>query len=82
MSASALIKAIQIVTDGNQTKFAKALTGYTGEKVSQQIVNYWTKGGNGCSERFASPIEELTQGEVTKEELCPDFHWPRKEKAA
>lgn len=81
MSSEVLKKAIQIVTRGNQAKFARLLSEHTGEDVRQQYVNYWLR-NNGCIPHYAGPISELTNYKVTPEQLCPTFNWPKQKDQA
>ena len=82
-----LEKAIQIISDGNQAKFARMVSEINDSPLSQQLVNFWLdeKRPNNkkrCGPQFAVAIAKLTNGEVTEHELRPDVFPPQKERAA
>lgn len=71
---SPLEKAIQIIAAGNQSEFARVLTSHSKSKrpLSQQLVSYWVNEAGQCSPKYASLIQRLTEGKVSKYELRPD----------
>ena len=81
MSTKALERAIQIVSNGNQTKFAAALSELSITPVSQQLVNYWLA-NKGCSAAYCELVERLTGGTIKRWDLRPDLFPQQQDKAA
>tara|TARA_Y100000310_G_C20557188_1_gene751163 strand:- start:127 stop:402 length:276 start_codon:yes stop_codon:yes gene_type:complete len=90
---SALKKAIEIVSGGNQTHFAAKVSAEVEKvnqsallkkpipKLSQQLVHYYLKNDVECAAHFVPIISNLTKGEVALHELRPDIY-PVQEHAA
>jgi len=76
-------KAVKIIADGNQSKFAKIISEKAGRTLSQQLVSRWiNKRGCKCSPVFVPYIAALTDGKVTKEMLRPDIFMEIEKEAA
>lgn len=67
MNKESISKAIEIM--GSQKKLAIAL------EVSQPLISQFLSGKCAISPKYSLMIESLTNGEVSKESLCPDFPW-------
>ncbi len=77
---SGLHKAIKLA--GSQDALAQLLTNYTKstKPIKQGHVSYWLK--NSLPASRALQIEAALDGQVTREELCPEiFSVPRPEAA-
>lgn len=67
MKTQAIIKAIEIA--GGLTALANELG------VTVGAVHQWKAGIKAVPARHCPKIESITGGQVTAEELCPDFDW-------
>lgn len=80
-------KALNIVSDGNQTRFAAAVNEQVKivnagsqllerpiPKLSQQLVHCYLRKGVPCAAHFVPIISNLTKGEVSMHELRPDVY--------
>ena len=65
--AEAATKAASIL--GNKAKMAKLLD------VRPPTVNQWCSGVRPIPAARAIQIQNLTQGQVKREDLCPSFPW-------
>lgn len=63
----AVAKAAKLV--GNPSELARRL------EVKPPTVHQWLHGQRPVPPKRASQIEGLTDGAVTRQELCPDFPW-------
>lgn len=70
MSTSAIERAVGLL--GGQTKTANLL----GPPVKQGHVYQWIRRGRPPYD-YCAAIENLADGKVTCEELCPDVEWVR-----
>ena len=61
-----LQKAISIL--GSQSELARAI------KTKQQNVWYWLNVSKEVPPKYAIPIEQATDGEVSRHEICPDIY--------
>jgi DNA-binding transcriptional regulator YdaS (Cro superfamily) len=62
-----------------QTGLARELTQRTKRRVTQQQVRNWLVRGDEVPTDVMAPIEEITNGEVSRKDFRPnDFHiiWP------
>lgn len=62
-----------------KTALARLLTDATNNEVTMQRVNNWAERGDKVPTEFMAPIEQLTEGKVTRKQFCPDnWHviWP------
>jgi DNA-binding transcriptional regulator YdaS (Cro superfamily) len=63
----ALLRAIELI--GSQAELARRLG------VRPQLISQWTQGKRPLPPIRAAQIEELTEGQVTRLQLLPDFPW-------
>lgn len=68
-----LEEAIQIIANGNQTRFAEIVSASAKNKLSQQLVSYWVKTKSNVSPKFTAVISDLTGGQIEMHELNNDF---------
>ena len=69
---SALERAIRIA--GGQAALAASISRIIERKVTQQAVSWWlTKRGHEVPPEYCRPIEQATDGAVTRAELRPDL---------
>ena len=66
MNTQIIEKAIKIC--GGQAALAEKIG------VSQPAVHKWLKGLTGIDPKHAIPIEQATNGQVTRHELSPDIY--------
>lgn len=69
---AALEKAVKI-SDG-QAELARKLSELTGRPVKQQHIWNWLNRDSELPGEFAIPIEKVTNGDVTRQDLRPDLY--------
>lgn len=68
---TALQKALEFV-GGNQSEMARRISELSGHSVKQQHIRYWLH--HQVPPKWAGYIEQVTGGEVSKEELVFSKH--------
>jgi len=73
---SPLQKAIQIISNGNQSDFARKVSEINCDSLSQRLVWHWVKNKKPPSPRFVVSISMLTEHEITPNQLSPGVFPP------
>jgi hypothetical protein len=83
---TAFEQAVSIISDGNQTHFAKKVSDEVDKinkvralkkpipRLSQQLVNYYLKNDVVCAAYYVPIIAKLTGGKVSMSDLRPDVY--------
>lgn len=71
-----LEKAIKIISNGNQTDFARKVTAINPCPLSQKLVWHWLNKTKRPSPKFVVSISFLTNNEIKPSQLRPDIFRP------